>query len=82
MPTLPPCCDLGCDLAHPFHTTPPYTCTDAFGFTYRLCEGHYRALVVALARIRRAGREGGSVGQARGRALRRILSEEPPRCPP
>ena len=54
MPPPPPsCCDLNSDRAHPYHGEPPHTYTDPFGFTYRLCEQHYRSLVETLLRFER-----------------------------
>jgi hypothetical protein len=48
-----PCCDLNSDRGHPCHTDPSHAYTDPFGFTYRLCEKHYRALVGTLLRAER-----------------------------
>jgi hypothetical protein len=47
------CCDFNSDRGHPYHTTPPYTYVDVFGFGYRLCARHYQALVTGLQKAER-----------------------------
>ena len=78
MPDGPACCDFNADRAHPYRTVPPHTYTDILGFTYRLCDRHYEALVAGLARARAARPHGAVFNRRRDRRAGpgRILAPE------
>ena len=53
VPPAPPCCDFGADPNRVYRGPLPVNYTDCLGFTYRLCDRHYVALVAGLAWARR-----------------------------